>query len=171
MKEVKFKTENLLIADMNLLYPEIGMYTSEDLPKVILYRTPSCVINPFDLEDQKILLRYSHIREKRLILTSPKEVDVTSCICYIEDERANTFDRKKEYYTMEELEDYILFEPCFYRDRTSVALKRLKKGKQPFQMMKILLEDRKNREAYQEKISQFEKEKLEKKENKIYQKK
>lgn len=158
MNDKKFKAENLVIARTCFLYPKKGMYKTSGLPKVLLYLTEDGLVNLFDLTDQKPLIGFSHHREERLVLKGGKIEDPNeNFVCYMWEETMNNKALPKQEYTLEELEDFILKDDEFYfENRSKIARKRLKEGKEPFRMWEIILDDHIKIKRYKRMLQEFE---------------
>lgn len=153
-KQVMWKKENLMIAKTIFLFPNEGTFEFERMPNVLLYRMNSKIVNPFDLTDQKPVLRYSNFCESRLVVENKTFHESGNCICYLEGVSQISFDQ--DSYTTKELEEFVLDNACFYNIRTQIAKKRLKKGKEPLRMLDIIHQDHKQQEWFEKKVAEFE---------------
>ena len=73
--------------------------------------------------------------------------------CWLIRDNADFKDKLDDQVTVEELEEYVLASPYYFKDRLEIAKARLRNFERPFTMTKII---RKDKEAYEEYIKFFD---------------
>lgn len=137
-----------------------GIELTDPASLVIIYETMHGYINPLCHYEEFPTFKRSNVPNYNGSLDEyfgTKVVQLTDEAstgpCWLIRDNDDFKDKLDDQVTVEELEEYVLASPYYFKDRLEIAKARLRNFERPFAMTKII---RKDKEAYEEYIKFFD---------------